>query len=49
VLLRRRLEGWPPAAELLVLSAAGLVTGIGVAWLARRGLGAERARRWVGA
>ena len=43
------VDGWSPWPRLAMLVAAGLTGGVGVVWGARRILGAERARRWVGA
>ena len=48
-LLEPRVAEWPEPAGTLALALAGLGGAAGVALLARRWLGAERARLWLGA
>jgi surface polysaccharide O-acyltransferase-like enzyme len=47
--LRPWLTDWPEGLRVSALVVAGLVGGIGVCWLVRRGLGPVRASRWFGA
>jgi hypothetical protein len=49
LLLEPRLAAWPEPAGTLGLALGGLGGGVAVALLARLGLGAARARRWLGA
>jgi fucose 4-O-acetylase-like acetyltransferase len=48
-LLEPQVAGWPEPARTLCIVAVGLGGATAVALLGRRALGAERARRWLGA